>query len=456
MKDPRLDQPISAIYRLYNGRRRPGPDQVVRHPEWTRRLLEALGRPDDSCPAIMVTGSKGKGSTAFYLATVLEAHGFTVGFFSSPHLVDNLERIRVNRRAITPESFLESYAAVAPALAQLAAAIPDDQYLGPVGVFAALAAWHFRAQGADVAVYETGRGARFDDVAEVHHEGAIITRILLEHRRELGPTLADIAWHKAGIVRPETGWVIAPHDPHLTPWLAATGAEWLADDLRASRVAPAGPGGIQFTLTERAGGPAHHARLPALAAFAAANAVQALEAARRWLGPRFSWTVALEALRHARFPGRGDLLSTTPPTLLDGAVRRESARAVAAAVAARFPGQRLASIVGVPADKDWAGVARVLEPLGPLVFAAAQNPRLHFPEAPHRRFPGSRLADTLPTAWRWANDAEPDLILMLGTQSLVADALEFFGLDEALLDLSRPREDPAAPRTPAVSGRRGN
>ncbi len=434
---------MSAIYRLYNGRRHPGPDQLVRHPEWTRRLLEALGRPDDACPAIMVTGSKGKGSTAFYLASVLEAHGLNVGFFSSPHLVDNLERIRFNRRAISADQFLEAYAAIKPALDRLTAAIPHDQYLGPVGVFAALAAWHFRRHGADVAVYETGRGALFDDVAEVHHEGAIITRLLLEHRRELGPTLADVAWHKAGVVRSETRWMVAPHDPHLLPWLGASGAEWVGDALRIGRAVPAGRGDIEFTLALRPDGAVHHARLPAVPAFAAANAHQALLAAHRWLGPRFSLAVAVAALRQARFPGRGDLLPTTPPILLDGAVRRESARAVAEAVAARFGGQRLASIVGVPADKDWAGVARVLAPLGPLVFVAAKNPRLHFPEEPHREFPGSRWADSLGTAWHWVVDTHPDLVLALGTQSLVADVLEFFDLGGALLDLSQPRAEGA-------------
>lgn len=442
MKDPRLDDPISAIYHLYNGRRHRGPDAVVRHPEWTRRLLEELGRPDDACPAIMVTGSKGKGSTAFYLASILEAHGLSVGFFSSPHLVDNLERIRVNRRAIGVDAFLEAYRAVKPALDRVTALIPPDQYLGPVGAFAALAAWSFRAAKVDVAVYETGRGARFDDVAEVNHQGTVITRILLEHRQELGPTLSDIAWHKAGVVRSETEWVVAPRDPHLTPWLeAAGGVEWVLDTTVVGRTSPVEEGGIRFTIAMNRQGDPYPVSLPAWPRFAVANARQALLAAQRWLGPRFSLPTAAGALAHARFPGRGDLLPSTPPTLLDGAIRRESARAVVEAVQAARPGQRLASIVGVPANKDWQGVAHVLAPLGPLVFVNAKNPRLTFPRDPQVRFPGSRWAPNLATAWRWASISHADMVLALGTQSFVADVLEFFGWEDALLDLAR---DPRA------------
>ncbi len=442
MKDPRLDDPISTIYRLYNGRHRRGPDAAVRHPEWTRQLLDELGRPDDACPAIMITGSKGKGSTAFYLASILEAHGLSVGFFSSPHLVDNLERIRVNRRAIGVDAFLEAYRAVKPALDRVTAGIPPDQYLGPVGAFAALAAWHFRAVGVDVAVYETGRGALFDDVAEVHHIGAVITRILLEHRHELGPTLGDIAWHKAGVVRPATEWVVAPHDPHLVPWLEAADAAWVPDGTVVGRVSPGAAGGIHFTLAMNRGTAPHPVYLPAWPRFAVANARQALLAAERWLGSRFSLPTAIAALAHARFPGRGDLLPSTPPMLLDGAVRRESARAVVAAVQAGRPGQRLASIVAVPADKDWTGVAQALAPLGPLVFVNALNPRLTFPPAPQQRFAGSRWAPDFATAWRWASASHPDLVLALGTQSFVADVLLFFGWEDSLLDLTQDPDRP--------------
>lgn len=443
MKDPRLDEPISAIYHLYNGRHRHGPDAVVRHPEWTRHLLEELGRPDDACPAIMVTGSKGKGSTAFYLASILEAHGLSVGFFSSPHLLDNLERLRLNRRAISADAFLDAYRAVKPALDRVTARIPPDQYLGPVGAFAALAAWYFREARADVAVYETGRGARFDDVAEVHHQGSIITRILLEHRHELGPTLADIAWHKAGVVRPETAWVVAPRDPHLTPWLEAAGARWVADTTMVGRASAVAAGGMRFTIAMDRTGDPYPVSLPMWAPFAVANARQALLAAQHWLGPRFSLPTAAAALAHARFPGRGDLLPSAPPTLLDGAVRRESARAVVAAVQTARPGQHLASIVAVPADKDWLGVAKVLAPLGPLVFVNAKNRRLTFPQRPQDRFPGSRWAPDLATAWRWARTSHPDLVLALGTQSFVADVLEFFGWEDALLDLARAPESPS-------------
>jgi len=434
VKDARLNEPISTIYHLYNGRRRPGPDALIRHPHWTRELLDRLGSPDDAFPVIMVTGSKGKGSTAYYLACILEAHGLSVGFFSSPHLLDNLERIRLNRRAISVLEFLDAYHEVKPALDQVLAAMPSTEYLGPVGAFAALACWHFRAKGVDVAVFETGRGARFDDVAEVHHEGAVITRILLEHKRELGPTKREIAWHKAGVVKPETRWLVAPRDPYLLPWLTQTTVEWHPDrEMPVSQVQLTGSG-LSFRVT--ADGRVYPAMVPALPRFAADNARHALLAAKRWLNQAFNMDTALGALRGARFPGRGDLLPTTPPVLLDGTVRRESADAVVAAVrAVGWDTGSVVSLIGVPADKDWVGVARTVERLGPLIFVPAKNPRLHFPPTPLARFPTARAVSTLAEAWAEVDAAHPALVLALGTQSFVADVLEFFRLGDALLDL---------------------
>jgi len=439
--DSRLDEPIGRIYRQYNRRgSRAGPDEDVRHPEWTRRILERLDRPDDAYPVIMVTGSKGKGSTAYYLATILEAHGLRVGFFSSPHLLDNLERMRVNRRAITPDQFLALYAELAPVLDEVEAALPPDQYVGPVGIFAALAALWFRKERVDVAVFETGRGARFDDVAEVHHVGAVITCILLEHRRELGPDLDHIAWHKAGVVRPETAWAVVPDDARLARHLPAGPAvvresSWPLADIRMT------PRGTAFAV---GAGPDPRrgllpGRVPALAPFAAENARRALVAAARFLGTQFDVSLALASLQAASFPGRAELRPGPPLLFLDGSVRRESVRSLLQGLAqARLLRGPVASVVGVPEDKDWQGVAAQVAPLGPLWFAPASNPRLRFPADPVRRFPGSRQEWSVEAALADIRRLRPNLILALGTQSFVADVIRTQGDAARLLDLTLP------------------
>ncbi|MGC8489767.1 MAG: hypothetical protein ACP5QO_16320, partial [Clostridia bacterium] len=326
--DPRLDEPIGRLYRQYNRRPRGGPDDLVRHPAWTARILDLLGRPEDHFPVIMVTGSKGKGSTAFYLASILEAHGLSVGFFSTPHLVDNLERLRLNGRAIAPEQFLDVFSRLEPVLSQVESLLPGGQYIGPVGIFAALAALWYRDEGVDVAVFETGRGARFDDVAEVHHEGALITSVLLEHRHELGPTLERVAWHKAGVVRPETRWAVVVDDARLDRVLQAESRAcevqiehaWTLSDIQVT------VDGTRFSV--RHGEMSERFYVPAFALFAAENARRALMAAHRFLGARFSAARAREGLLQARFFGRADLLDMAPPLLVDGSIHRNSVRSL--------------------------------------------------------------------------------------------------------------------------------
>lgn len=447
--DPRLNDPIARIYRQYNHRgepgtsRRHGPDAEIRHPEWTRTLLERLSRPDRQLPTIMVTGSKGKGSTAFYLATVLRAHGLRVGFFSSPHLVDNLERLRIDGRAISPDDFLAVFHSIEPHLDYLQAEIPRDQYLGPVGTFAAMAALWFLESGVDVAVVETGRGARFDDVAEWAHEGAIITTVLPEHVVELGPTLRDIAWHKAGVIRPETRWIIAPSLPVLRPFLAHEDHDglfaehlwaesWPLSDVTVSQH------GVGFILNSPDGRLV--GQVPALARFSADNARLALMAAARFLGPAFQPDVSLAALSSARFPGRADLIvpSSGPEVLVDGTVRRESAEAIMASLPHVMNNPRpIVPVVSVPADKDWIGVADRVAKFGPITFCNVTNPRLKFPDAPHRGYSGAVLRSCFQEAWPDLVRSSPPnaLILALGTQSFVADVLRTLSRESDLLQL---------------------
>jgi dihydrofolate synthase/folylpolyglutamate synthase len=433
--DPRLDAPIADIYRRYNAGTRPtGPDAVVRHPEWTAQLLERLGRPEDRYPVIMVTGSKGKGSTAWYLARILEAHGLRTGFFSSPHLVDNLERLRLNGRAVDPDRFLALYHAVKPHLDQVAAHIPPTQYIGPVGIFAALAALWYAEEQVDVAVFETGRGARFDDVAEVHHIGAVITAIFVEHRHELGPTREAIAWHKLGVVRPETAWVVLADDAVLRQaWRAEEpAAEALWDSSWPLDGVTVTAGGVDFRV---AGRPLH---VPALGRYAADNARRALLAAHRFLGARFRWDLAGMALRDAWFPGRAEALPTHPPIILDGAVTADSARNLLVSLAdAGLLTGRLLGVVGVPDDKDWVGVATALATVCPVTFVRATNPRLRFPTDPTARVPGSAEGGTFQDVWAAVQrQGDIDRLVVLGTQSLVADVLRVTGEARRLLDLS--------------------
>jgi len=167
--------------------------------ERIQKLLADLGNPHHSVPVIHVAGTNGKGSVCAYLSAVLTEAGYRVGRFTSPHLVDWKERICLNEQPISTE-------ALAELLLQVQAAIPENSEDSPTQfeVITAAAWLYFAQQQVDIAVMEVGLGGRLDATNVCRPIVTIITSLSREHWQVLGPTLADIAREKAGILKP--GW----------------------------------------------------------------------------------------------------------------------------------------------------------------------------------------------------------------------------------------------------------
>lgn len=169
-----------------------------------RTLLAALGCPHQQMPVIHVAGSNGKGSVCAYVSAVLTAAGYRVGRYTSPYLVDWTDQICLNDRPISPEQ-------LARALQQVENAIPQGLAITQFELLTATAWWIFAQAAVDVAVIEVGLGGRLD-ATNVCDRPLItaITSISLEHCHYLGPTLADIAREKAGILKPGCAAVVGP------------------------------------------------------------------------------------------------------------------------------------------------------------------------------------------------------------------------------------------------------
>ncbi|MCZ2097207.1 MAG: hypothetical protein LC121_13305 [Anaerolineae bacterium] len=206
------------------------PDEIARDTSPTRRLLHTTGlqsallRDDDSTyrrEYAVVTGSKGKGSTTVITARLLQHLGHTVGTITSPHLVTYRERIRVNGRAIPEPDLLRILDDLAPHIDAIEATLGEQQYFSPQGIFLAIALRWFDEQNVSAAVLEVGRGGRFDDIAIVPNRLALFTPIMLEHTAQLGPTLARIAWHKSGIIKPHSYAYSVPQAPEVLEVLQA-------------------------------------------------------------------------------------------------------------------------------------------------------------------------------------------------------------------------------------------
>jgi dihydrofolate synthase / folylpolyglutamate synthase len=172
------------------------------------RLLQALDNPQNQVPIIHVAGSNGKGSVCAYLASMLAAAGYRVGRYISPHLVSWCERISINDQPIAADQ-------LSAVLAQVAVRIDPQQPSPTQFEVITAAAWcYFAAQKVDIAVIEVGLGGRLDATNVCDQPlVTVITSLSMEHWQRLGPTLADIAREKAGILKPGCPAVIGPLPP---------------------------------------------------------------------------------------------------------------------------------------------------------------------------------------------------------------------------------------------------
>ncbi len=161
--------------------------------ERMRAMAAAWGNPQRAYAVVHVAGTNGKGSTSSFIAAGLQAAGYRVGLYTSPHLVDFRERIRVNGVMIAKEDVLRMAAALRPEVDARNATFFEATTL--------MAFRHFAEQGVDIAVVETGLGGRLDATNIVRPACSVITALSLDHTEFLGPTLACIAWEKAGIIK---------------------------------------------------------------------------------------------------------------------------------------------------------------------------------------------------------------------------------------------------------------
>ncbi len=159
-----------------------------------RALLAAIGNPEKKFPAIHIAGTNGKGSTAAMLATVLQHGGYRVGLYTSPHLTDFRERIRINREMIAVRRVVNFTRRLRPLIEEIQPSFFE--------VTTAMAFWHFAEKKVDIAIVETGLGGRLDATNVLHPLATVITPVDMDHQNYLGNTIGEIAAEKAGIIKP--------------------------------------------------------------------------------------------------------------------------------------------------------------------------------------------------------------------------------------------------------------
>ena len=164
------------------------------------RLARHFGSPHDALNFIHVAGTNGKGSVCAMLESMYRSAGYRVGLFTSPHLIHFGERIQVNRELIPDDRLLALVNRIRDALQSF----PKDQHPTFFEVVVVMALLHFRDQGCEIVIWETGMGGRLDATNIVHPQLSVITNVALDHQKWLGETVTEIAAEKAGIIKPQT------------------------------------------------------------------------------------------------------------------------------------------------------------------------------------------------------------------------------------------------------------
>lgn len=344
-----------------------GPSTIALGLERMERALAALGNPEQRLRRVLhVAGTNGKGSTCAFAATMLRTAGMRVGLYTSPHLVRFNERLRIDGEPISDVVLAARIEEIAE---RLPSAFEGPEALTYFEMATLLAFWHFEREGLDAIVLETGLGGRLDATRACVPSVTAITPIALDHREYLGDSLASVAAEKAGIIRPGVPLVVGTQPPEALEVLQrgaeALGAPWIrvyAEGRDAE--SPVDPVLKQASLG--LAGP--HQRENAAVAVAA---VRALTQGRDILDAQI-----LEGLRETRWPGRFERIGGAPLLILDGAHNPAGAQSLAAALEAELPGRPRQLIFGALADKDAAGMVRVLLPHVERVFLVApESPR---------------------------------------------------------------------------------
>ncbi len=205
-----LKEAFSYIESFTNFEKKPFPLRFFRL-DRMHRLLDLFDHPEESFRSYHIAGSKGKGSTATFLASILKEAGFRTGLYTSPHLVSYKERITLAGEEIDDEVFLEQIASIQDRLSRFQPEdFPGGEYPTTFELLTCLGFLVFRQLKCDFAVLETGMGGRLDATNVVYPIASILTPIELEHTEYLGDTIPQIASEKAGIIKPNTPVVVSP------------------------------------------------------------------------------------------------------------------------------------------------------------------------------------------------------------------------------------------------------
>ena len=427
------------------------PDAAAMNLDRVRGLLDSLGNPQERYRSIHIAGTKGKGSTCAFIFSILRDAAYKVGLYTSPHLVDFRERIKVGYvdAQNEPKERYISEAEVCELVSDLRPYLDKIERLTFFEVMTVLAFKFFAVQGCDFAVVETGMGGTWDATNVITPMVSGLTSISFDHTRILGETLEQIAAAKAGIIK-EGGLVVSAPQP-IKAWRVITqvcqerrarlyevGRDFVFDvigqDIERSLFDFRGVHGTYEQLQIKLLG--FHQLVNAAVAL---GVIQLLKLHDVLISPM----AVRRGLERTLWPGRLQIMQRHPFVILDGAHNPAAAEALRTALAMLLLPKRSILILGVSRDKDAVGIcAQLCRQKNLVIVTQAKTPRampVQELEAVVRRFHHQvQVAPTIEDALQIARqDIGPeDVILIAGSLYLVGETFA------ALRTVKMPRNMP--------------
>jgi dihydrofolate synthase / folylpolyglutamate synthase len=397
--------------------------------ESMQEMLAELGNPERSLRFIHIAGTNGKGSVAAMLESVFRAAGYRTGLYTSPHLVDIRERIRLNGLMISKRQLAAVVDRIRPAVEKFQATYFET--------LTAAALLFFADQQTDIVCLEVGLGGRLDATNVIVPDVSVITSISFDHTEHLGGTLAEIAAEKAGIIKAGVPCIIGDLPTEAkevveqkcrlqkAPMIAAL-QEFAVSICRQV------PG--KMTLDIQGSSPL---AVPVRVAFNGqhqaknvAVVIAACEQLRR-AGWRFSSEDFQKGMRKTRWPGRFEIVHTHPTVILDVAHNAAAIAELIALLIKFFANWKIVFVIGLLKDKDIqtisrqiAAIAHAVQPVeaqSPRAFPAAELAQCFFGLVVTILAPGT-VAEGVEAVWRMAD--EQTLICITGSHFVVGEALQ--------------------------------
>jgi dihydrofolate synthase/folylpolyglutamate synthase len=399
-------------------------------------LLSLVGNPHNKIDTVHIAGTKGKGSTATMLARMLEANGYKVGLYTSPHVVDLHERIMVDSETISRSAMLNLLNRIYKAVEKVA----KDSQPTFFEVMTALAFMHFADAKVDISVIETGMGGRLDSTNVIKPKVVGITSLSIDHVKQLGSTIEEIAKEKAGIFKPGVPIVTVQQDP---------GAMRVLKTHANAVKAPLSVTGIDIDFSHRfETSPEHgphnrvclttptskfeHLRVPLQGIHQAINCGLALAMLDKLksCGYEIDNDKAVAGLSKVKLPGRMEMICEDPRILIDAAHNASSIRALMHAIGQSIAYDSMIVIFGCNEDKDIKGMLSELQfGADKVIFTRSTSIKAKMPEELAEMYAAisgkmCQCAINLAEALRLAKSAvgKEDLICITGSFYLIGQA----------------------------------